>query len=38
MLFPKNRELASLEQHGFLDEKSIAFLNAFFLRREERNV
>jgi hypothetical protein len=35
MLFSKNRELASLEQPGFLNEKSFDFLNAFFLRREE---
>jgi hypothetical protein len=33
MNFSKNRELASLEQHGFLNEKPIDFLNAFFLRR-----
>ncbi|MFO7575543.1 MAG: hypothetical protein R6W67_10360, partial [Bacteroidales bacterium] len=33
-VFSKNRELASLRQHGFLDEKIIDFLNAFFLRRE----
>jgi hypothetical protein len=35
MIFSKNRELASLEQPGFLNEKTIAFLNAFFIRREE---
>jgi hypothetical protein len=35
MIFSKNRELASLEQHGFFDEKTIDFLNAFLVRREE---
>jgi hypothetical protein len=33
MVFSKNRELASLRQHGFPDEKNFDFLNAFFLRR-----
>jgi hypothetical protein len=32
MPFSKNRELASLEQHGFLNEKTIDFLYAFFIR------
>jgi hypothetical protein len=31
MFFSKNRELASLKQHGFLNEKTIDFLNAFSL-------
>jgi hypothetical protein len=35
MNFSKNRELASLRQHGFFHEKPIDFLNAIFLRREE---
>jgi hypothetical protein len=35
MIFSKNRELASLEQHDFFNEKPIDFLNAFFIRREE---
>jgi hypothetical protein len=33
MFFSKNRELATLRQHGFLYEKTTDFLNAFFLRR-----
>jgi hypothetical protein len=35
MFFSKNRELAPLEQHGFLNEKTIDFLDAFLVRREE---
>ena len=38
MVFSKNSELASLRQHGFLNEKSIDFLNAFFLRRKYSTV
>lgn len=34
MSFSKNRELATLKQHGFLNEKSINSLYAFFLRRK----
>ncbi|MGF1587579.1 MAG: hypothetical protein ACFCUM_19875 [Bacteroidales bacterium] len=33
MVIPKNRELARLRQPGFLNEKTIDFLNAIFLRR-----
>jgi hypothetical protein len=36
MIFSKNRELASLKQHGFLNEKTIDFLDAFSIRRDER--
>jgi hypothetical protein len=36
MFFSKNRELASLKQHGFLNEKIIDFLNAFSIRRVKR--
>jgi hypothetical protein len=36
MIFSKNRELASLKQPGFLNEKTIGFLNAIFIRRGER--
>jgi hypothetical protein len=32
MIFSKNRELASLGQPGFLNEKTIDFFNAFFIR------
>jgi hypothetical protein len=35
MIFSKNRELASLEQPGFFNEKTTDFLNAFFIRRED---
>ena len=31
MLSSKNRELAALKQHGFLNEKTIDFFNAFYL-------
>jgi hypothetical protein len=36
MIFSKNRELASLKQPGFLNEKTIDFFNAFSIRRGRR--